>query len=226
MDNIFKNQLKLSFKDKKSRELKIRQEIISFFIELAERNLSTLKFILEHVNAQKLYKNSSCNLIIAFNKDTVTLNLNESSFDISLKNFSLLIINIIDLIEPIYPLGTVVNLKTKYLNNLSKGNKINEATFVIINRFIYVDGIKTYFQYTGIPYPVGSLGFSKNLYFTTELIDKVVHLGYSDDKEDAFIYMMKKELIIDKNYCSIGYASKTDRDNLNSLLKEVRYIGE
>lgn len=226
MSTEFSNNLKELFIEKKSKELKIEKLVLNTLIELANNDLDKFKKIYEYIFIKRNYKNIELNLSIEFLKDIVKMKINNIISEISFDNLNCLFVNIIDLIEPIYPLGTVVNLKTEYLNNLLDDNKISVATFVIINRFVYTDNIKTYFQYTGIPYPVGSLGFSRNLYFTSELIDEVVHLGHSDDKENAFIYMMKKELILDKNYCSIGYASKDDRDKLNSLLKEVKYIGE
>ena len=226
MSTEFSNNLKEIFIVKKSKELKIEKLVLSTLIELANNDLDKFKKIYEYIRIKRNYKNIELNLSIEFFKDIVNLKINDIISEISFDNLNSLFVNIIDLIEPIYPLGTVVNLKTEYLNNLLDDKKISVATFVIINRFVYTDNIKTYFQYTGIPYPVGSLGFSRNLYFTSELIDEVVHLGHSDDKENAFIYMMKKELIIDKDYYSIGYASKDDRDKLNSLLKEVKYIGE
>lgn len=226
MNTEFSNNLKELFIEKKSKELKIEKSVLNTLIDLSNNDLDKLKKIYEYIKLKRNYKNFELNISIEFLENIVDLKINDITSEISFDNLNSLFVNIIDLIEPIYPLGTVVNLKTEYLNNLLDDKKISVATFVIINRFVYTDNIKTYFQYTGIPYPVGSLGFSRNLYFTSELIDEVVHLGYSDDKENAFIYMMKKELIIDKDYCSIGYASKDDRDKLNLLLKEVKYIGE
>lgn len=226
MNKDFSNNLKELFIEKNIKELKIEKSVLNTLIDLSNNDLDKFKKIYEYIKIKRNYKNLELNISIEFLENIVDLKINDIISEISFDNLNSLFVNIIDLIEPIYPLGTVVNLKTEYLNNLLDDKKISVATFVIINRFVYTDNIKTYFQYTGIPYPVGSLGFSRNLYFTSELIDNVVHLGHSDDKENAFIYMMKKELIIDKKYCSIGYASKDDRDNLNSLLKEVKYIGE
>ncbi|MEF2115356.1 MULTISPECIES: DUF4176 domain-containing protein [Clostridium] len=33
----------------------------------------------------------------------------------------------------------------------------------------------------------------KAIQFTSELIEKVVHVGYSDEQEEAYVYLLKKK---------------------------------
>ncbi|MEF2115464.1 DUF4176 domain-containing protein, partial [Clostridium frigoriphilum] len=106
-----------------------------------------------------------------------------------------IISGMIDILEKIHPLGTVVQLKNQFLKNIIADNKIEEARFVIINRFMFHNEIKTYFQYAGVVYPLGMVGVGKAIQFTSELIEKVVHTGYSDEQEEAYVYLLKKELI-------------------------------
>lgn len=221
MDNIFMKQLKLSFIDKKSSELELEKEFLHCFIELAENNLSTLKDILKTIKKKKSYVNLLSNLEITFIENEVRINSNENEFHTSIEKFKKLIVSIIDLFEVNYPLGTVVNLKTEYLNQLTNDKEIEEATFVITSRYVYTDDVKTYFQYGGIPYPVGSLGLNKVFYFTSDLIREILALGYSDNREEAYIYMMKKELLLDENYISIGYAQEEERKKLELKLRGI-----
>ncbi|MFQ8920862.1 MAG: DUF4176 domain-containing protein [Clostridium paraputrificum] len=222
MNNIFNNQLKLSFIDKKSKDLNITKEITTFFVGLAENNLFTLKDILGYIKTKKTYINSSFHLELTFIENTANINTDTNKFHIAIEKFKRLIVSMIDLFEVIYPLGTVVNLKTEYLNQLTNNNEIEEATFVITSRYVYTDDVKTYFQYGGIPYPVGDLGLNKVFYFTSDLIREVLTLGYTDDREEAYIYMMKKELLLDGDYISIGYAPKEERKKLELKLREIK----
>lgn len=221
MENTFMEQLKLSFVDKKLSELEIEKEFLNCFIELAENNLSTLKDILKYIKTKKTYVNLISDLEITFTENKVSVNSNGNKLNISIEKLKNLIVNIIDLFEVIYPLGTVVNLKTEYLNQLTNGKEIEEATFVITSRYVYTDDVKTYFQYGGIPYPVGTLGLNKVFYFTSDLIKEVLALGYSDNREEAYIYMMKKELLLDENYISIGYAQEEERKKLELKLRGI-----
>lgn len=221
MENTFMDQLKLSFVDKKLSELEIEKEFLNCFIELAENNLSALKDILKYIKTKKTYVNLISDLEITFTENEVSVNSNGNKLNTSIENFKKLIVNIIDLFEVIYPLGTVVNLKAEYLNQLTNGKEIEEATFVITSRYVYTDDVKTYFQYGGIPYPVGTLGLNKVFYFTSDLIREVLALGYSDNREEAYIYMMKKELLLDENYISIGYAQEEERKKLELKLRGI-----
>ncbi|MBU3102327.1 DUF4176 domain-containing protein [Clostridium sp. DSM 17811] len=53
--------------------------------------------------------------------------------------------------------------------------------------------IKKYFQYAGVVYPLGMVDAGKAIQFTSELIEKVVHVGYSDEQEEAYVYLLKKK---------------------------------
>lgn len=222
MDNAFMQQLKLSFMDKKSQELGLDTEFLHCLMELAENNLSILKDIWKSVQAKYEYvrMNLLFDIEMTFTENEVSVNYNEHEFHTPVEKFNKLIVNILDLFEVIYPLGSVVNLKTEYLNRLTNDTEIEEATFVITSRYVYTDEVKTYFQYGGIPYPVGTLGGNQVFYFTSDLIQEVLASGYADEREDAYIYMMKKELLLDKDYISIGYVSEEERKNLESKLRE------
>jgi len=41
----------------------------------------------------------------------------------------------------------------------------------------------------------------------------VIHTGYSDEQEDAYGYLLKKELVIDKKMHSFGFSTKEEREN-------------
>lgn len=122
-----------------------------------------------------------------------------------------IISGMIDILEKIQPLGTVVELKKEYLEKIISKEKIEKARFVIVNRFMINNESKTYFQYAGVVYPLGMLEKGQVIQFTTALIDKVVYSGYSDDQEEAYVYLMKKELIIEKKMHSFAFATDEER---------------
>lgn len=122
-----------------------------------------------------------------------------------------IISGMIDILEKIYPLGTLVGLKKQYLEKIVSQDKIENARVVIVNRFIFHNDIKTYFQYTGVVYPLGMFEKGKVIQFTSALIEKVVHAGYSDEQEDAYVYLMKRELILEKKMHSFGFSTEEER---------------
>lgn len=121
-----------------------------------------------------------------------------------------LIARFIDILEPIYPLGTVVALKEDFSRSLKLKSHINQVKVVIIERFASTKEKDAYFPYVGIVYPVGMLGHGKCIHFTNALVDHVVHMGYRDEMDDAYILLMKKELILDNDAMSCGFLTKEE----------------
>lgn len=124
-----------------------------------------------------------------------------------------IITGLIDILEKIYPLGTMVELKKEYLEKIESKEKIEKVRIVIVNRYMFHNDLNTYFQYAGVVYPLGMFEKRKVIQFTSALIDKVVHEGYSDKQEDAYVYLMKKELIVEKKMHSFGFATEEERHN-------------
>lgn len=157
------------------------------------------------------YKNSDNihNLII---KDNV--------LQLQLHEIREIIVGLIDILDEILPLGTVVKLKKEYIKKLLNNSEIENAEVVIVNRFIFNNGVKAYFPYAGVVYPLGFVGNSNAIQFSSALIDEVVHRGYSDEKDEVFTFLLKRELIIDKNMHSFGFASEEEREAYNKIIEK------
>ena len=119
-----------------------------------------------------------------------------------------LLAKMIDLFEPIYPLGTVVALKEEFSKSLKLKEPFRKVKVVIVERFAKTKDKQTYFPYVGVVYPIGVLEKGQFINFTSALIDSVVQEGYRDEMEDAYILLMKKELLLDDDVVSFGFLGK------------------
>ena len=128
--------------------------------------------------------------------------------------------HVIDIMEPIHPLGTVVTLQKQYLEKIFNTSKIEEVRVVIVQRFITIED--TYFTYAGVVYPVGNLGHKEYINFTSDLIESVIQTGYTDIQEETFVFMVKKELLIDGQLVSIGYATEEQRNVVQERMEIER----
>ena len=128
----------------------------------------------------------------------------------------------IDILEKILPLGTVVDLKKKYLQKHISVDSIQNIRLVITHRFLYREEDTVYFPYAGVVYPLGMLVDNKVIHFTPSLIEKVVHTGYSDGQDEAYIYMMKQELILEKGMHSYGFSTEEEQSVLQNRLEAER----
>ena len=117
---------------------------------------------------------------------------------------------IIDSFEEILPLGTVVDLKKEHLRNKLPVDKIENVRIIITHRFLHNPKERFYFPYAGVVYPLGSMGEERTLHFTSPFIETVVHKGYSDEQETAFVLMMKHELLCNRRLRSYSFATKED----------------
>lgn len=115
----------------------------------------------------------------------------------------------IELTEDVLPLGTMVELKKEYFKNVCDVTKIEKLQVVITNRFLKQDE-DSYFTYGGVVYPVGNFNGMEILKFTPALIERVVQKGFQDNQDHVYLYLMKKELILEKGIKSVAL-----RENLN-----------
>ena len=56
-------------------------------------------------------------------------------------------------------------------------------------------------------------------YFTRPMVDEIVQLGFQDEKELQFQFLMKNELIIENGMRTAGYAETDDVLELNREIK-------
>ena len=94
----------------------------------------------------------------------------------------------------VYPLGTVVKLKKERVKELI-GEDVEESIKVIVLDRLVPIGEKTYVEYAGVIYPISNTGTQMaTIYFSKESIEKVVHMGYSDEREIQFVKDKKNRL--------------------------------
>jgi|GEM_PF-1122683 len=165
------------------------------------------------INEEKFCEDQVNNVIYESEKDKHILIYKNDRMEFTYFQIKEIISGMSDILEKIYPLGTVVELKKQYLEKIVSENKIESARVVIVNRFIFHNETKTYFQYAGVVYPLGMFENGKAIQFTSQLIEKVVYIGYSDEQEEAYVYLLKKELIIEKKMHSFGFSTKAEREN-------------
>ena len=125
----------------------------------------------------------------------------------------------IELFEDIHPLGTVVDLKKEELKEKLPVDEPEQIRMVITHRYIGAGEHGIYFPYGATIYPIGMPGENKILNFTPALIEKVVHEGFRDEQEEAYVYLMKQELLIKKKQKSMGFASEEECRKYNDYLK-------
>ena len=124
--------------------------------------------------------------------------------------------------ERYLPLGSVVGLKKEEFSNILDSTAIESLKVVITQRLASLDETPVYFNYGGIIYPFGVFKEARSVYFTPELIDEVIHPGYSDDADHAFVTAMKLELLFRRKYVPYGFASKEQRRLARQEAAEIR----
>lgn len=128
----------------------------------------------------------------------------------------------VDMLMPCFALGTVVDMKKEYLKQIKNIDDTQNVRFVVMQRFIMHKDVPTYLHFGGLVYPFGMLEDRRMFYFTSELVESVVHEGFKDELELAYELEMKKELILDKGYKSIAFASEEERNTFQAFLQGRR----
>ena len=117
--------------------------------------------------------------------------------------------------EKILPLG-VVEVDIRELK-LETEKPVSSIKAVIVDRFMKKETEKQYVPYCGIIYPFGDS--KKQLFFTEQAIHTVIHYGYTDRQEDAYVALIKRE-IIKKGYSSYSFAEAED-DKIRMLQSDI-----
>lgn len=179
-----------------------QKNILIDFICNNQNNMSQLRQIRDENNiVESKFKTSFCNIDLS----QINAVFAGDNFNIQLEKTTMmdLVNSIIDITEEIYPLGTVVDLKREHLIKLNIDPSVKKVRMVIMQRFLPDEESKIYFPYAGIVYPVGNPANDKVLHFNQGLVEEVVHMGYTDEQEDAYVYLMKRVLIVEKKYRGI-----------------------
>lgn len=147
------------------------------------------------------------------------LSINDETCVFGEDSFRHVLVSMLDLLDNTLPLGSVVDLKKEAYRGKANMEGISHIRMVITHRFLGREEDSHYFPYAGVVYPTGMLGRQEVLYFTSPLVEKVVKEGYRDEEEDAYVYLMKQELVIEKGKSSFGYATKEDIETFNKKVK-------
>ena len=195
-----------------------RQIITTFASDIYGKDLKGLYDINECiVDSNNSYE--SINISYVHENDKYMIVLDGNIITLKLEQIKEIIRGLIDILDDTLPLGTVVKLKAEYIQKAANSKEIQNAEFVIVNRFVFRNGVKSYFPYAGIVYPIGFVGNADAFQFTTSLIEEIVHRGYSDEKDYAYTYLIKNELIVEKNMHSFGFASKDEMEEYRKMDK-------
>lgn len=134
-------------------------------------------------------------------------------------SFKKVITGMLDLLEDTIPLGSVVDLRKDAYKHVADLQDVEHIRMVITYRFLGEESDGYYFPYAGVVYPTGMMGKQEVLYFTRPLVERVVKEGYRDEQEDAYAYLMKKELVVEKGMNSFGYATREEIEAFNKKVK-------
>lgn len=144
------------------------------------------------------------------NNGISTLQTNYGQIMLDNTSFRQIIAAFIDVYEDIYPLGTVVDLKKEYFRGVLPVDEVEHVRVVISYRYIPCSE-NMYIPYMGNIYPIGNSGIKTNgLHFSPKAIEKVVHMGYIDEEEIAFLFQRKYEMLIENNMHSSGFATSDE----------------
>ncbi|WP_022750526.1 DUF4176 domain-containing protein [Lachnobacterium bovis] len=217
---------------------------VDFISEREKENLDAIakKYFDDQSFLLEIYKAFAKNLDYLEDQEThVHYEKDGSDYILALENietvfdrehFAKVIAAMLDLLEEMLPLGTVVDLDPETMK--LAGEKVNEEKakaggelidvdavenfrMVITHRFLGSDG-KYYYPYAGVVYPTGMPGSREVFYFTRAFVENIVQKGYEDELELQFQYMMKKELIVNKGMCTVGYTSPETAIELNKKI--------
>ena len=116
----------------------------------------------------------------------------------------------IGIFEEVLPLGSVVDLRKEYLKGTIPSEDVERVRVVIVKRYVEESPEGFYYPYAGTIYPTGIPGTETLLLFTPAMIEQVVSRGYSDEQEEAYLYLMKREFFLERKLRSIGFGNKEE----------------
>ena len=189
--------------------LKASQQLKEFdteeLISLAEKlssSVSDLYDVLEDINDNRSPRDSVIDIKLTNEKYCIDNNLCFNRREI-IEFFAI----VIDCYQEILPLGTVVDLKKEHFKDQLPTDRIKAIRLVITHRFLHNPEEECYFPYAGVIYPIGSVGNDRIIHFTSPFIEKVVQKGFTDEKDEAYILLMKHELLCKRKLTSYSFAS-------------------
>lgn len=143
--------------------------------------------------------------------DSFKVTLNNSSASFSETQMKDIFCAVADIFCSVLPAGSVIKLKKDIKDDTMK----NEDPLIMIDRrFVYAaENSKAFYTYSGIIYPFGSYNKCIRFNFTPNAVAEVIHKGYSDETEEAFVFKAKDELCVKMGMHSFSCASKEDKED-------------
>lgn len=158
-------------------------------------------------------KNKEVNIEFYCRNGEVTLKTLYGNISMEAMKFRVIIGTFIETYEPVYPIGTVLKLNKEAFNNVLDISQIDELKVVVAHRFVPIDNNR-YMPYIGFIYPQGPTGeVNDALHFTAPAIESVVHMGFSDEQEEAYVFNLKSIAIADLNMHSVAFMTKEEMKN-------------
>lgn len=188
---------------------------------LCKNDLAFLYHIYDQVNAEhKSLKDDKNQIQYFYESPNHCIQYKGEQMEYSQEELTEILKGMLCILEEILPLGSVVKLREDFLmdsflqlkqkNDQQNAEQLEKAMkesleFVITRRFIETPDQGIYFDYAGVPYPVGQDMQNIILYFTPRMIEEVLHTGYWEEKEKAFVCLVKEELILERGEYSVGF---------------------
>ena len=117
------------------------------------------------------------------------------------------------------PLGTVVVLRKEEFGARLDAITTDSLRVVINQRMAALPNSPLFFDYGGVIYPFGLVKGAESIYFSPDLIERVVHLGFSDEADQAFLTALKADLVLKRGYYSFALASDDERRAARSEMR-------
>lgn len=188
-----------------------KELLFQLAVDAIKSNLSLMEFYLAIKNKNNSFLDSSKKFLYQRNEDdTVRLEYCQQQQTYERKQLLETVGDLMELTDVILPLGSLVQLKKEAFGAISGIERIENLRVVITHRFIRQDE-HSYFTYGGVIYPVANFNGNQILKFTTSLIEKVVHKGFRDEQEDAYVYLMKQEMILQSDIHMVGLREKEEQ---------------
>lgn len=195
--------------------------ILAEFLGRSQQNENQLYNIYEGLWRQekKLYTVDSKYALMVDAEDSWLTDGN-TRFAHSIEDWKKIIAKGIAFLEELLPLGSVVELKKGYMEEqmpvLKEAGKVR---LVITERYLTLTG-NSYFPYAGAVYPIGIFGKAQRLMFSPALIERVLSRGFSDEQEEEYQFLMKREYLLKKNMDMCGFEPEEERTAIKQMMEE------
>ncbi|WP_040214622.1 DUF4176 domain-containing protein [Clostridium polynesiense] len=141
--------------------------------------------------------------------ETCSLEYKDIKIQLAKDEMLKMLATLIDFLEEVLPLGSVVELNTNFIKEIFGEEQIEKSLKIVItHRFLFKEGEKEYFPYAGVRYPIGTYDNDKMIHFTSAAIEKILQRGFRDIEEEAYICVMKNEMLAKNDMYSIGFSRR------------------